>query len=130
MHCPTDAGHKPETPHRFDLGFGVFAARRRHFVFREHTMVEPQISLDPQSLNPVEEKLRGPLEDQLTSALRAAADNIAEAYAGQSVDAVTAELLAQTKAGLHPDIAAGFTPDHDELHRVAAAIVQNATRTA
>jgi hypothetical protein len=143
MHCPTGAGHKRETPHQFDLGFGQlasvrlaagrgwgYAAGRPHAGFWEHIMVEPQISLDPQSLNPVEEKLRGPLEEQLTSALRAAADNITEAYAGQSVDAVTAELLEQTKAGLHPDIAAGFTPDHAELHRVAAAIVQNATGSA
>jgi len=35
-------------------------------------MAEPQISLDPQSLSPVEEKLRGALESQLSSALQAA----------------------------------------------------------
>ena len=89
-------------------------------------MVEPQITLDPQSLNPTEEKLRGPLEDQLTSALKAAADKIAHRYAGESVDQVTAMLLEQTKKGLHPDIAAGFTPDHAELRRVAEAIVRSA----
>jgi hypothetical protein len=86
-------------------------------------MAEPQVSLDPQGLNPVEEKLRGPLEDQLTSALQAATEKITEGYAGQSVDQVTALLLEQTKAALHPDIAAGFAPDRAELRRVAETIV-------
>ena len=89
-------------------------------------MVEPQITLDSQSLTPTEEKLRGPLEDQLTSALKAAADKIADRYAGESVEQVTMMLLEQTRAGLHPDIAAGFTPDHAELRRVAEAIVRSA----
>ena len=31
----------------------------------------------------------------------------------------------QTKSGLHPDIAAGFTPDMDEFCRVAIAIVRH-----
>jgi len=88
-------------------------------------MVDPQITLDPQSLNPVEEKLRGPLEDQLTSALKAAADRVGAQYSGQSVDEVTAALLEETKAGLHPDIAAGFHPDIAELRHVAEAIVHN-----
>jgi hypothetical protein len=35
-------------------------------------------------------------------------------------------LLEQTKAGLHPDIAAGFSPDPAELRRVAEAIVHGA----
>ncbi|SNY23731.1 hypothetical protein [Paractinoplanes atraurantiacus] len=86
-------------------------------------MAEPQVTLDPQSLNPVEEKLRGPLEDQLTSALQAATDRLRHEYAGQSVDEVTAMLLDGTKAGLHPDIAAGFHPDHYQLRQVAEAIV-------
>jgi hypothetical protein len=89
-------------------------------------MAEPQINLDPASLTPVEQKLRGPLEDQLTSALQAAIEKITEGYAGESVDRVTAMLLAQTKAGLHPDIAAGFSPDPTELRRVANEIVQAA----
>jgi hypothetical protein len=89
-------------------------------------MVEPQVNLDPQTLSPVEEKLRGPLEDQLTSALRAATDKITEEYAGEPVDAVTARLLEQTRAGLHPDIAAGFEPDRGELRRVAETIVRPA----
>jgi hypothetical protein len=37
-------------------------------------MAEPQVTLDPNNLNPVEDKLRGPLEEQLTSALRAATE--------------------------------------------------------
>ena len=69
------------------------------------------------------EPLRGPLEDQLTSALRAATDKTQEMYAGESVDEVTEQLLSRTRDGLHPDIAAGFHPDHDQLRRVAAKIV-------
>lgn len=86
-------------------------------------MSDPQINLDPHSLNPVEEKLRGPLEDQLTSALQAATHKIESRYAGEPVDEVARMLLEQTRAGLHPDIAAAFTPDEYELHRVAEAIV-------
>jgi hypothetical protein len=86
-------------------------------------MAEPQISLDPQSLNPVEEKLRAPLEDQLTSALRAATDKTRDAYAGESVDEVVEMLLERTKAALHPDIAAGLHPDPGQLRQVAEAVV-------
>ena len=89
-------------------------------------MVEPHITLDPNNLSPVEEKLRGPLEEQLTSALQAAAHKVSDDYAGEPVEAVTGELLAQTRAGLHPDIAAGFTPDQGELRRVAQEIIQTA----
>jgi hypothetical protein len=89
-------------------------------------MVEPHISLDPAGLTPVEEKLRGPLEDQLTSALQAATDKITGEYAGESVDQVVEELLGRTRAALHPDIAAGFAPDQRELRRVAEAIVNGA----
>lgn len=86
-------------------------------------MAEPQVSLDTNSLHPVEEKLRGPLEDQLTSALRAAADKVRHAYGGEDVDRVTHLLLERTREGLHPDIAAGFQPDPAELRRLAEAIV-------
>jgi hypothetical protein len=86
-------------------------------------MSEPQINLDPRTLTPVEEKLRGPLEDQLSSALQAATHKIESRYAGEPVDEVARMLLEQTRAGLHPDIAAGFSPDRRELHRVAEAIV-------
>jgi len=86
-------------------------------------MVEPHVSLDPASLDPVESKLRGPLEDQLTSALKAAADKVGASYAGEPVDAVTTRLLDETRRGLHPDIAAAWSPDMAELQRVAQAIV-------
>ena len=87
-------------------------------------MVDPQINLDPQNLSPVEQKLRGPLEDQLTSALRAATDKVTARYAGEGVAQVTAMLLTETKAGLHQDIAAAWTPDHRQLEQVAEAIVR------
>jgi hypothetical protein len=89
-------------------------------------MAQPHIHLDPASLSPVEEKLRGPLEDQLTSALQAATDKVSHDYAGEPVDSVTVRLLEQTRAGLHPDIAAGFTPDQGELRRVAESITETA----
>ena len=87
-------------------------------------MAEPHISLDPQNLSPVEEKLRGPLEDQLSSALQAATGKIEHDYAGESVDQVTGMLLQRTKDGLHPDIAEGFQPDPNQLRQVAEAIVE------
>ncbi|MDT5041715.1 MAG: hypothetical protein QOE51_2700 [Actinoplanes sp.] len=86
-------------------------------------MVEPHVSLDPASLSPIEEKLQGALEDQLTSAMQAATDKVADDYAGEPVDDVAGEVLARTKDGLHPDIAAGLVPDQRELRRVAEAIV-------
>ncbi len=87
-------------------------------------MVEPHVSLDPNTLSPVEEKLRGPLEQQLTSAMQAAADRVSHDYSGEPVEVVEHELLDETKAGLHQDIAAGFVPDQRELRRVAQAIVE------
>jgi hypothetical protein len=85
--------------------------------------MDPQVTLDPSTLSPVEERLRGPLEDQLTSALQAATSKINEGYAGQPVDEVEKLLFEQTKSGLHPDIATAFTPDHAQLRQVAQAIV-------
>ena len=87
-------------------------------------MVEPHVTLDPDSLSPVEQKLQGPLEQQLTSAMQAAADRVSEDYSGEPVEVVEHELLDETKAGLHHDIAAGFVPDQRELRRVAEAIVE------
>ncbi|MFG3302594.1 hypothetical protein [Micromonospora chersina] len=87
-------------------------------------MSEPHVTLDPSGLDPVQEKLRGPLEDQLTSALQAAADRVRAGYAGEPVEEVCRRLLDETRAGLHPDIAAGFNPDMDEFCRVAVAIVR------
>jgi len=89
-------------------------------------MMDPQITLDPSTLSPVEEKLQGALEEQLTSALQAATGKISQGYAGQPVDEVERMLFEQTKAGLHPDIAAAFAPDHAQLREVAQAIVSQA----
>ena len=87
-------------------------------------MAEPHVTLGPEGLSPVERKLRGPLEEQLSSALQAAAHRVRADYAGGSVDEVTARLLDETRAGLHPDVAKGFTPDHAQLRVVAEAIVR------
>ncbi|MEU9742149.1 hypothetical protein AB0E12_23480 [Micromonospora chersina] len=87
-------------------------------------MSEPHVTLDPSGLDPVQEKLRGPLEDQLTSALQAAADRVRASYTGEPVEEVCRRLLDETRSGLHPDIAAGFQPDMDEFCRVAVAIVR------
>ncbi|MDG4831775.1 hypothetical protein O7627_21070 [Solwaraspora sp. WMMD1047] len=86
-------------------------------------MSEPHVTLDPDGLGPTERKLHGPLEDQLTSALRAATERVREQYAGEPVEQVCQQLLDETRRGLHPDIAHGFTPHMDEFCRVAAAIV-------
>jgi hypothetical protein len=89
-------------------------------------MAEPQVTLDPNSLNPTEDKLRGPLEEQLTSALRQATEKTKHAYAGESVDQVASSLLERTKSGLHHDIADGFHPDPAQLRQVAESIVAGA----
>jgi|tagenome__1003787_1003787.scaffolds.fasta_scaffold14862315_1 hypothetical protein len=89
-------------------------------------MAEPHVTLDSASLNPVEDKLRGPLQAQLTSALRAAIDKTRQAYAGEPVDEVAAALLRRTKSALHPDIADGFRPDPAQLRQVAETIVAEA----
>jgi hypothetical protein len=88
-------------------------------------MSEPHVTLDPSGLGPAQRKLRGALEEQLTSALQAAADRIRAGYAGEPVEEVCRRLLDETRSGLHPDIAAGFTPDMDEFCRVAVAIVRH-----
>jgi hypothetical protein len=89
-------------------------------------MSEPHVTLDPQSLNPVELKLQDALEDQLSSALQAAVERIEAAYAGQSVQEVADQLLVEAKHGLHPDIAAGWEPDPGQLLEVAEQIVARA----
>ncbi|GAB6898456.1 hypothetical protein [Kineosporia succinea] len=84
--------------------------------------VQPRIKLDPTtSLGPVE-KLREPLEDQLTSALRNAVDKVDKT---ESLEVVEEELLEATKAGLHPDIAEAIEPNPQQLRDVAARIVEN-----
>jgi hypothetical protein len=90
------------------------------------TMAEPHITLDPNGLSPVEDKLRGPLQEQLTSALQAATEKTRHEYAGQGVDEVTGQLLERTRAGLHHDIAAAFQPDMAQLREIAEAIVARA----
>jgi hypothetical protein len=89
-------------------------------------MAEPQVTLDPANLGSVEEKLRGPLQEQLTSALRAATERTRQTYAGEPVDEVATVLLRRTRSALHPDIADGFHPDPAQLRRVAEAIVAEA----
>jgi hypothetical protein len=87
-------------------------------------MSEPHVSLDPSGLSPSQQRLRGPLEEQLTSALRVAAERVSAEYAGEPVETVCQRLVDETRAGLHPDVAAGFQPNPEELRRVAAAIVR------
>ncbi|WP_422770135.1 hypothetical protein ACN28C_25905 [Plantactinospora sp. WMMC1484] len=87
-------------------------------------MSEPHVTLDGTGLEATRQRLRGPLEEQLTSALRTATDRVRADYAGEPVDEVCRRLLDETRAGLHPDIAEGFTPDMDEFCRVAVAIVR------
>ena len=86
-------------------------------------MGDPPVTLDSASLNPVGYHLRRPLQEQLSSALQAATERIEEEYAGQPVDEVCRMLDRETRRGLHPDIAAGFEPDHAELRRLAEIIV-------
>jgi hypothetical protein len=90
-------------------------------------MPEPHVTLDPQGLSGAQRKLRGPLEEQLTSALKAAADRVRSEYAGEPVERVCQRLLDETRAGLHRDIAAAFDPDMDEFCRVAVAIVRGSS---
>ncbi|AGL15872.1 hypothetical protein [Actinoplanes sp. N902-109] len=87
-------------------------------------MVEPHVTLDPSSLGPVEEKLRRPLEQQLTSAMKVATEKVSHDYSGEPVEQVATEILDETKAALHHDIADGFVPDQRELRRVAEAVVR------
>jgi hypothetical protein len=87
-------------------------------------MSDPHVTLDPAGLNPVERKLQGPLEDQLTSALQAATERVRAGYAGEPVEEVSRRLLDETRAGLHPDIAQGFEPNMDSIREVALAIVR------
>lgn len=87
-------------------------------------MSEPHVTLDPAELTPVQEKLRIPLEEQLSSALQAATHRVRSEYDGEPVEQVCQRLLDETRAGLHPDIAAAFNPDMEEFCRVAVAIVR------
>jgi hypothetical protein len=88
------------------------------------TVPEPHVTLDPSTLPPEQRKLHAALEDQLTSALRAAAERVAADNAGQPMEDLCARLEAETRRGLHPDVAAGWLPDREELCRVAEAIIR------
>jgi hypothetical protein len=85
-------------------------------------MADPHVTLDPH--DPVQRKLQGPLEEQLTSALQAATERVRSSYRGEPFDVVCRRLLDETRAGLHPDIAEAFEPDMNELARVAVAIIR------
>ena len=86
-------------------------------------MAEPHVALDQSDLGSVPEKLRGPLEEQLSSALRRAIETVSDDYHGEPVDDVEARLLRETRSALHPDIADAFAPEPGQLRRVAEVIV-------
>lgn len=86
-------------------------------------MTEPHVTLGQPDLSPAPEKLRGQLEEQLSSALQRATEVVSNDYHGESVDEVAARLLAETRSALHPDIADAFQPDPTEMRRVAEVIV-------
>ena len=86
-------------------------------------MAEPHVTLGQDDLGPVPQKLRGPLEEQLSSALQRATEVISNDYHGESVDEVAARLLAETRSALHPDIAETFQPEPTQMRRVAEVIV-------
>jgi hypothetical protein len=85
-------------------------------------MAEPHVTLGQPNLDPVPEKLREPLEAQLSSALQRATEVVSSDYNGESVDEVVSRLLAETRSALHPDIADAFHPDPIEIRRLAEAI--------
>lgn len=89
-------------------------------------MAEPHVTLERSELGPMREQLRGPLEEQLSSALQRATEVVAAGYRGEPVEDVAARLLAETRSALHPDIAAAFQPDPTQLRQVAQTIVSRA----
>jgi hypothetical protein len=91
-------------------------------------MAEPHVTLDPSNSSPAALKLRGPLEDQLSSALQLATARVSADYHGEPVPAIAKRLEEETRAALHPDIAAAFAPADGELLRVAQQIASRSTR--
>lgn len=85
-------------------------------------MTEPHVTLDPASLDPASRRLQEPLEQQLTSALQDAAAEVRAGYAGESVEEVMRHLVDRARQALHPDIAAAFQPDAQQLRRLAEEI--------
>ncbi|GIJ44351.1 hypothetical protein Val02_12370 [Virgisporangium aliadipatigenens] len=84
-------------------------------------MAEPHVTVA--DLDTVPENLREPLTEQLDSALRRAVRVVDGDTRGEPVDDVADRLLDETKSALHPDIADGFSPDKEDLRRVAEEIV-------
>ena len=89
-------------------------------------MAEPHVTLPQADLGPVPEKLRDPLQEQLSSALQHATGVVSGDYHGEPVDQVVARLVAETRAALHPDLAAAFQPDLADVRRVAEEITRRA----
>jgi hypothetical protein len=87
-------------------------------------MTEPHVALAQSDLGTMPEKLRGPLEEQLSSALQRAIEVVSGDYHGEPVDEVAARVLDETRSALHPDIAAAFTPEPGQMRRVAEVIVE------
>ncbi len=87
-------------------------------------MAEPHVTLNQPDLGPAPEKLRGALEEQLSSALQRATEVVTADYHGEPVDEVAARLVDETRAALHPDIAEAFAPDPVQIRRVADVIVR------
>jgi hypothetical protein len=85
-------------------------------------MAEPHVTLGQLKLDPAPEKLRGPLEEQLSSALQRAIEVVSSDYNGESVDEVAARLLSETRSALHPDIADAFQPEPAQIRRLAEVI--------
>ncbi|MGI5246086.1 hypothetical protein [Dactylosporangium sp. CA-139066] len=87
-------------------------------------MQELHVSIDPDG-DPAVERLQEPLEAQLTSALRRAAEEVGREYRGESLEEVSRRLLATARASLHPDIAAAWHPHDDEVRQAAEAVVRD-----
>jgi hypothetical protein len=85
--------------------------------------IQPHVTLDPATLPPAAQKLRAPLEDQLSSAVQVATERVSAGYRGESAEEVRRQLLATTRELLHPDIGAAFQPDRAEFGRIADRIV-------
>jgi hypothetical protein len=86
-------------------------------------MAEPHITLADADLAAVPENLREPLAEQLDSALQRAVRVVGHDTHGDPADVIADRLLDETKSALHPDIAEGFSPDREDLCRVAEEIV-------
>ncbi|HEY3501873.1 MAG TPA: hypothetical protein VGN37_03665 [Actinocatenispora sp.] len=91
-------------------------------------MEEPEIVVRAEP-GTIEDRLRDPLEKQLTSALRAAIHRLADDVVGMDVAEVVDWLVAETRDGLHPDIAARFEPSRYEMAAIAGQLARGETPT-